>query len=143
MAAEEFFCQIVGINPFKLSPNENLLLETELFFQLCTELKSVYTLQHRTYFQTFNFNLEMEQAMIDDNFVKCIVMDLMNEYTIEGIALHTHLPEDVIYELATGRNTNPSLKCIRKIIELHRQTRPTLYHTLVKKIVSQHQHTDT
>ena len=52
--------------------------------------------------------------------------------------MHTQIPEEVIYELAAGQNTNPSLKCIRKIIELHRNTRPALYHAIVKKIVDEH-----
>ncbi len=139
MPASEFFCKIVGINPLKLSKAEAIILETELFYGICTELQTYYKHQLVSYFQVMKFDTYREESMIDEIFVKCIVNDLLEEYTIEGIAFHTQLPQDVIYELASGQNTNPSLSCIRKIIELHRNIRPTLYNTMVKKIVSDHQ----
>ncbi len=76
--------------------------------------------------------------MIDDTFLKCIVNDLLEEYSIPGLAGYADIPEDIVYELATGQNTNPSLKCVRKLIELHRQARPLLYTNIVRKIVQEH-----
>lgn len=139
MAATENLCRIIGINPSKLSKSENILMEMELFYQVCHKLKTYYQYDSYNYFRLMNFNEQMEAAMIDDNFVKCIVNDLLEEYSLPGIASYTDIPEEVIYELATGQNTNPSLKCIRKIIELHRSTRPSLYQTIVRKIVQEHQ----
>lgn len=139
MAAMENLCRIVGINPNRLSKGENILMEMELFYRVCHELKNHYYFDWYKYSQSMHFNEQMEGAMIDDNFVKCIVNDLLEEYSLQGIASYTDLPEDVIYELASGQNSNPSLKCIRKIIELHRSTRPNLYQTIVRKIVQEHQ----
>lgn len=135
----ENLCRIVGINPNRLSKSENILMEMEIFYRVCHELKTHYNFDYFRYFQLIKNYEHMEEAMIDDNFVKCIVNDLLEEYSLQGIAAYTDIPEEVIYELATGQNTNPSLKCIRKIIELHRSTRPSLYQTIVRKIVQEHQ----
>ena len=59
---------------------------------------------------------------------------LSEEYTLPGIACYTQMPEDVVNDIATGLNTNPSVKFIRRIIELHRIVRRDLYAQIMKKI---------
>ena len=62
------------------------LLETELFYRICCEIKETYKHHCSSYFQILKYTAEMEEFMVEENFVKCIVNDLMSEYTLEGIA---------------------------------------------------------
>lgn len=136
MSTVELLCRIVGVDSEKLSKEENLLLEAELFYQICDELKKMVSAQFREYSQLLKFDSEMEEVMIEANFMRCIVNDiLMSEaYTLSGIAYYTRMPEDIIYEVAAGCNTSPSLYLSRKIIEIHRNVRPELYREIMKKI---------
>ena len=51
-----------------------------------------------------------------------------------GIAYYVQMPEDVIYELVTGLNKNPSLELSRKIVELHKSVRIELYQAVLEKV---------
>jgi hypothetical protein len=138
MAAEEFLCQIAGINPQKFSKNENLFLEAELFIRACDELKEVFKIKYKEYSDLIQTIAEMENNMLEANFIKCIINDILltEEYTLEGIACYTQTPEEVIYDIATGNNITPSLSLSRKIIEIHRSVRADLYKDIFKKIIS-------
>ena len=59
----------------------------------------------------------------------------MEAYSLQGIAYHANVPEEIIYEVAS--NTNPSLTLSRKIIDLHRQVRGDWYEDIVKRICPQ------
>jgi hypothetical protein len=136
MSALELLCHVIGVDSQKLTKEETLLLEAELFYQLCDALKEILNMQFKDYFQLFKFNSEMEDAVIEANFMRCIINDILSSetYTLSGIAFYTQTPEDIIYELAAGSNTSPSFYLSRKIIELHRSVRPELYRDILKKI---------
>jgi len=138
MSAAKLLCHFEGVNPSILSKEEILLLEAVLFLRICEELKEIYKIQHKDYFRIMKFNAEMENAMIETNYVRCIINDILSteEYSLPGIAYYTHKPEDVIFEVATGKNTDPSSSLLRKIIELHRSVRPNLYREIMKKILT-------
>lgn len=140
MPAIEPLCRLFGIDIFKLSREERLILEAEIFIQLYQELNEIFRSYYKRYFFLLKCNKETEDAMLEADFLKNIIRDLvaMGEYSLEGIAYHTHIPEEVVQEIAVGNNTNPSLHSSRKIIELHRTTRFNLYHEIVKKIITQH-----
>ena len=55
-----------------------------------------------------------------------------------GNAYDTYTSEDVICEIAMGKNTNPSCATLKKIIELHRSVRHDLYREVIKKIVAEY-----
>ena len=139
MPAMELLCQIIGIDPQNLSKEENTLLEAELFSQLCDELKKIFKLQFKEYFQLMKFNIEKEDAMIEANFIRCVINDILSteNYTLSGIAFYTQTPEDIIYEVAMGSNTSPSLLLSRKIIEIHKTVRQDLYRELLHKITKE------
>lgn len=82
------------------------------------------------------FNNLMENTVMETDYIRCIINDILSteEYSLAGIAYYTNKPEDVIFEIATGKNTDPSSSLLRKIIELHRSVRPNLYQEMVKKI---------
>jgi len=77
--------------------------------------------------------------MLESELVRCIINDILSteEYSLTGIAFYTRKPEDVIFEIASGNNTDPSASLLRKIIELHRSVRPSLYQQIIKKIIAE------
>ncbi len=140
MAAMELLCHLVGINLSKLSREETLLLEAEFFARICEELKEVFRKQHRDYFRLMKFTIEKENMMLETNFVRLIIKDVLSteEYNLQGVACYTDTHEDVVQEVIDGRNTSPSATLLRRSIDLHRSVRPDLYHSIVKKIVTEY-----
>jgi len=45
-------------------------------------------------------NIEKEKSMIESNFIRCIINDILSteEYTLPGIAYYTDTPEEIIIE---------------------------------------------
>lgn len=140
MSAPEPFRNLIRINAAKLSKEECILLEAELFVRICEELKEVFRKQHKDYFRFMKFSLNMENTMLESNFIRLIIKDIMStgEYTLQGIACYTDTHEDIIHELAAGLNTKPLATCLWKTIELHRSVRPELYNAIVKKVASEY-----
>lgn len=140
MSAIEPLCRLMGINPSTLTKEENILLEIELFARICEELKEVFREQHREYFQLMKLTIEKENTMLEAKFVRSIVQDILStqEYNLEGIAHYTDTHEDVVQEVYTGQNQNPSATFLRKIIDLHRTVRHDLYLEITKKIASKY-----
>ena len=112
----------------------------EIFTLLCEELKQLFKGNYQDYFRLMNSNAEMEDTVMESKFVRCVINDILSteEYTLSGIAYYTQIPEEVVYEIATGINTNPSALFLRKIIELHRLIRRDLYRDIVKKITAEY-----
>jgi hypothetical protein len=140
MPSTELLCQIIGIDPHKLSNEENLIVEVELFTRVCEELKYIFKVQYKSYFRLIKCDAEMENAIMEAKFVRCVINDILSteEYTLPGIACYTQTPEEVVYEVATGLNTSPSATLLRRIIELHRSIRQDLYHEIIKKITTEY-----
>ena len=132
----ESFCQLIGLNSDELSKQEIFILEGIIFICIYQELKELFKLQYKTYFRLMKLNNEMENAMLETNFIRCLINDILSteEYSLLGIANYTHLPEDALYDVIVGMNTNPSLIFSIKIIELHRTVRPQLYQDILNKI---------
>lgn len=142
MSAIEPLYRSMGKELRNLSKNEINLLEAEILLFLYKELIEVFRSYYEDYFQSMKFNIKMENEMLEDNFIRCIIIDLLSldEYSVQGIAYYTEMPEEAIYEVLMGKNTNPSFKLLRKIIELHRFVRPELYKAVVKKVAEENIH---
>lgn len=138
MSAIQALYHLLNINLRGLSKNEKLFLEADLFTRLCGELKEIIRKQNKDYFRLMKFNKEKENAMIEANFIRCIINDILStdEYNLSGISYYTDIPADIIYEVATGCNLDPTLSLSRRIIDLHRSVRPELYREIMNKIVS-------
>lgn len=136
MPAIEMLCPMIGINPCDLSNEENYLLEIFLFFSICDELSQVFEAECNKNISSINDDFNKDSIMINRNFIRLILQDLINssDYTMLGIAMYTDTPEEIIYDIAIGINTNPSFEVSRKIIELHRTARVDLYKYVIKKI---------
>ena len=136
MSAMEPLYSLMGISTCKLSKKELLLLEAKLFTCICEEFKEMFRNQHRDYFHLMKFTIEQENIMLEINFIRLIIKDILSteEYTLAGIAYYTDTHEDIVQEVFSGRNTNPSAKLLRRIIELHYSIRRDLYKAMMKKI---------
>lgn len=132
--------EVFGFAIKKLSREENLFLEIELFMQLCSELKAHFQQQYKDYFKLLKLDINAEEKMLETNFLRYIINDILRteQYSLAGIALYTDTSEDVICDLISGLNTRPSLPLSKKVIELHRSVRPVLYNEMMKRIINQY-----
>jgi hypothetical protein len=92
--------------------------------------------QYKQYLCLMKFTIEMEDMMLEANFVQLLINDILStkEYDLQGIAYYTNTYEDVIAEIMTGKNTNPSVLLVCRLIELHRAVRREVYQMITKKI---------
>lgn len=121
----------------RLTKTECLLLEANIFIQISAEYLETLKNQYRNYVKLLKNESDKEGKVVEVNFLRFVVNDILstNEYTLEGIANVTHIPLDIILEIASGLNTNPSLMLAAKIIQLHSDVRRELYSDLFKKII--------
>lgn len=140
MPAIQLLSQIIGVNTAKLSKEEHLILEAELFTRVCEELQTLFKIRYQSYFYVIKCNKEMEGAWMEARFIRCLIKDILSteEYTLSGIAYYIQIPEDVVCDVAIGLNTNPSAAFLRKMIELHKSVRPELYQGILKKITTRY-----
>ena len=84
----EPLCHLMGINFRKLSKEEYLLLEADIFIRICEGLREFFGEQHKGYFHLMKFNLEKENTMLENNLVRLITNDVLStkEYNLNGIA---------------------------------------------------------
>lgn len=138
MTAVRALYQLLNINLRSLSKKELVFLEADLFTRICEELKEIIRYQNKDYFRLLKLNKEKENTMIETNFIRCIINDILSteEYNLAGIAYYAAIPQDIIYEVASGCNLHPTLALARKIIDLHRSVRANLYREIMKKIIS-------
>lgn len=133
----ELLCQMIGIDPLFFSPTENAILEAELFNRICEGLIEHYRAQYRNYFSLMKFTWKMETAMLDANFIRYAINDILmsGEYSIRGIARYAETPEEVVCDILAGLNVAPTLSFARRIINLHRLVRPELYQNIIEKML--------
>lgn len=141
MSVLEPLYQLIGVELSNFSKEEFVLLEAELLTRICEELKEFFKNSFKEYFRFLKLNPAMEDIMMEEKLVRCIINDILSteEYSLIGIASYTNIPEDAIFEMATGKNTNPSSQFLRKIITLHRSVRPNLYREIMIKILRRQQ----
>ncbi len=140
MAATEPLYSLMGISACKLSKEEVYILEAHLFFMVCNELKIFFREQYKNYFRILKFTLEKENCMLETDFFRLILKDILSseEYSLEGIAYYAYTHVDILQEIYSGRNTNPSANLLRRVIEIHHSVRRDLYNMIMKKVVSQY-----
>lgn len=140
MAATEQLCRLLGIDPKCLTPQENLILELDLFTRICEKLKEIYKAKYKDYFSLINISIEKENSMLEAKILRLIIHSILEteEYSLTGIACYTQTTIDVICDIASGKNKAPSLQVARKIIELHRTVRSDLYKEVIKKISAEY-----
>ncbi len=136
MSATEPFYRLIGITSSQLTKEERLLLEAEIFIRICGELKEIFRKHYRDYFCLMKFTIEMENNMLESQFARLIIQDILatGEYNLAGVAQYTNSYEEVVEEIMTGLNLTPSAIFMQKLIELHRSVRRELYTSIIKKV---------
>lgn len=137
MSATLALYELLGISNQVVSKKESYFLEAELFIRICEELQEIFRHSYQKFFHIMHYTQEMENNMLETNFIRLIINDILTteEYTLDGIANYTSVPTDVIYEVMTGTNSNPSAMLLRRLIGLHRNVRKELYENIAKKII--------
>lgn len=139
MSARESLCSLMEINSQNFSKEEILLLEAEILVRIHKELLEIFKKEHAEYFNFIKFTSEMEKDMLETNFISLIIKDILSTdyYTLEGIAYTTKIHEDILSDLASGINTQPSANSLLKLIELHISVRKDLYDVIRKKLTKE------
>jgi hypothetical protein len=140
MPKMELLSYFLRIERCNLTKMEKSLLEIKLFFHVYRELCEVFKYQYKDYKRLIPFNHYQEQNMFCINFTQEMIKDILSteEYSLKGIANHTHIPEEVLSDVASGMNSNPTLELSRKLFELHMIVRRDLYRKIIDKILSEH-----
>lgn len=142
MPALESLCHFLSFSSKYLSKEEKYLLELESFNSVMQELKKTIKHQNKFFSNLLKLNIQEENAMVEANIVRYVINDILKseEYSLKGIAYYTDTPEEVILDIAIGRNTNPTLILVNKIIDIHRSIRKELYQSVIKKSLITHDH---
>lgn len=138
MSAAEPLADLLGWSVTKLTHEEKVFLEAEIFFRLHEEIVSLYRCEHYKYFKLLKSEPDKEKAMLDVDFTRTIIKDILisEEYTLDGIACYANTHKDVIYDVVMGYNNSPSVPFVKCMIALHRTVRPELYQRLSRKILN-------
>ena len=124
MIASYLINKLFHLNDIPIASNKKKLIESVYLIRLYQELSL--------------FTHETGSTMENNSTIRNLVNDLLasDEYSIDGLATYTGYPEDVIYDIAAGMNTNPTLLLAIRIIELHIMFRRDLYNEIAQKIIS-------
>ena len=115
---------------------EKILLEINLLNCIYYELCEIFKARHKEYQRLIKSNFDQEDSMYNVKFMQEMIKDILStqEYSLAGIAAHTHIPEEVLYDVASGMNSNPTFELSRRLFELHINVRHDLYQGIMQKI---------
>lgn len=82
-------------------------------------------------------NSLLESYAMDSKITQLIIQGIVEtgEYTLEGIAYHTHIPTDVIYEAACGINNQSSITLWARIVDIYMQVKPDIAQMLIVRLL--------
>jgi hypothetical protein len=130
---------LLQLNKHKLTSIEKILIETILLTRIYQELANIFTSRYTCYQSLIKSNLNQEEGTMNRvQFMQEVIKDILstNEYSLQGIATYTQIPEDVLSDVAMGMNPNPTFEFSRKLFELHIMVRRNLYDGIMRKIVA-------
>ncbi len=137
MSAMEPLCYLLPHLRNTLSKKEMFLLEAQHLLTILNEIEIRLKIKQKNYSLLTGMNNETEKTMVETQLLSEIIKDILKsgQYSIEGIAYYTNAPEEIIYDIASGLNTNPSALLLRKILGLHRSIFPDIYKKITDKIL--------
>ena len=105
---------------------------------VCCELSEIFKSKYKEYHRLIKSNLNQDENMSNIKFMQEMIKDILStrEYNLTGIAIHTRIPEEVLFDVATGMNIEPTFETSRKIFELHISVRRNLYDEIMRKVAS-------
>ncbi len=140
MSRADLVSSMLGKNLDRLSSIEKILLEVKLVTHLYHELSDIFKSRYQDYQKLIKSNQGQEESMFGAKFMQEMLNDILStqEYSLSGVANHTHIPEDVLSDIATGLNPNPTFDLSRKLFELHTTVRRDLYNQIMRKIAAEY-----
>jgi hypothetical protein len=98
----------------------------QLFFELFKEKM-----------QSHHNNFSLECYAVDSKIIQFIIQDIIEtgHYTLEGIAYHTRIPFDVIYDAACGLSNQFSITPWARVVGLYLQVKPEVAQELTTKLL--------
>lgn len=74
---------------------------------------------------------------MDSKIIQLLIKSIVEteEYTLEGIAYHTRIPFDVIYDAACGISNQFSITPWARVVDLYLKVKPDITQMLVKKLL--------
>lgn len=74
---------------------------------------------------------------MDSKIIQTLIRGIVEteEYTLEGIAYHTRIPFDVIYDAACGISNQFSITPWARVVDLYLKVKPDVARVLVKKLL--------
>lgn len=74
---------------------------------------------------------------MDSKIMQVLIQDIIEtgQYTLEGIAYHTHIPFDVIYDAACGMNNQFSITPWTRVVALYMQVKPDIALVLIDRLI--------
>lgn len=120
----------------KLSQFERNIARAKRYQLLLQIARIMQEEHHKVYFDLLNLDHEVRDDMNQDNLPQFIVNDTIEtgEYTIEGIALYTQTPPDVIRDIASGLLRRPSYAIMEKLLEINFSVRKPIYTKVFEKL---------
>ncbi|HSW94167.1 MAG TPA: hypothetical protein VLJ15_07440 [Gammaproteobacteria bacterium] len=82
-------------------------------------------------------NSSMECYAMDGKIIQLLIQSIVEtgEYSLEGIALYTHIPFDVIYDAACGVNNQLSVTLWARVVDLFMKVKPDVAQILIDKLL--------
>ena len=120
--------------PLEFSPsNERKILKVILLGYLHQIFCEIF--KHKLQFD--NKNISEECYTMDSKIMQLIINGIIEtgEYTLEGIAYHTRIPQDIIYDAATGINNQFSITPWARLVDLYLQVKPDIAQALINRLL--------
>lgn len=85
----------------------------------------------------FQFDYSTEIYDMDNKIIQLIINEMINStaYTLEGIAAQTHLPFEIVHNVAYGINNQLSNSAWTRILWLYIEFNPAIVDILIKKLI--------
>ncbi len=82
-------------------------------------------------------NYSLECYAMDSKIIQLLLKGIVEtgEYTLEGIAYHTHIPFDVIYDAACGISDQFSITPWARVADLYMQVKPEIANVLIERLL--------
>ncbi len=99
---------------------------------------------HQLFHELFNNELQCDQSNdseeyyeMDSKIIQLLIQGIIetDEYTLEGISIHTRIPFDVIYDAACGLNSQFSITPWARLVDLYMQVKPDIARLLINKLI--------
>jgi hypothetical protein len=87
--------------------------------------------------QLNNKNSSLECYVMDSKILQLIIKGIIEtgEYTLQGIAYHTHIPEDILYDAASGISNQFSVTPWARLVDLYLQVKPDTAQVLINRLL--------